>query len=174
MGEILILVDENDNEIGRETREKCHIGKGKLHRALTVFLFNQGKMLLVQQRSPNKQLWPEYWDCTVATHVYPNETYESSAQRALKHELGFSAPVKRLLAFTYFAPFNNHAENECCTLLIGEYEGKVNPNPAEVSDFNHASLLELREKMTKETETYTPWFRIALEKFLKHSHAIQL
>jgi len=174
MEEILILVDENDNEIGRETRQKCHIGKGKLHRALAVFLFSKGKMLLIQRRSRNKQLWPGYWDCTAATHVYPNETYESSAQRALEHELGLSAPVEKLLAFTYFASFNNHAENEYCTLLVGEYEGKVTPNPQEVSDFNHAGLLELREKMTKETQTYTPWFKIALGKFLKHSHSKQL
>jgi len=170
MEETLILVDENDNEIGRETREKCHIGKGKMHRALVVFLFNRRKMLLIQQRSQKKQLWHLYWDCTVATHVHPNETYESAAQRALKQELGVSATVKRLLAFTYFAPFDNHAENEYCTLLVGKYEGEVNPNPKEVSDFSHAGLLELKEKITRETETYTPWFKIALEKFLKHSY----
>jgi len=174
MEEILILVDENDNEIGRETREKCHIGRGKMHRALAVFLFNKRKMLLIQQRSQKKQLWPGCWDCTAATHVYPNETYESAAQRALKQELGISTPVEKLLAFTYFASFNNHAENEYCTLLVGEYQGKVNSNPQEVSNFSHVSLLELREKMTKETQAYTPWFRIAFEKFLKHSHSKQL
>lgn len=171
MEEILILVDENDNEIRRETREKCHIGKGKRHRALVVFLFNKRKMLLLQQRSQNKQLWPRSWDCTVATHVYPNETYEGAAQRALKQELGISATVKRLLAFTYFAPFNDHAENEYCTLLVGEYEGEVNPNPKEVLNFSLANLHELKEKITKETKTYTPWFQIALEKFLKHPYA---
>ncbi len=173
MEETLILVDDNDAEIGRETRERCHIGEGKMHRALVVFLFDRGKMLLIQRRSQNKQLWPGYWDCTVATHVYPDETYESAAQRALKQELGISATVKRLLAFKYFAPFSNHAENEYCTLLVGEYEGNVDPNPQEVSDFSHASLLELKEKVTEETETYTPWFKIALEKFLKHSHSKQ-
>ncbi len=174
MEEILILVDENDNEIGRETREKCHTGKGKMHRALVVFLFNRRKMLLIQQRSKKKPLWPGYWDCTVATHVFPNETYESAAQRALKQELGISATVKRLFAFTYFAPFDNHAENEYCTLLVGEYEGKVNRNPNEVSKFSYASLQELKGKIAKETETYTPWFNIALERFLKHLHSKQL
>jgi len=170
MEEILILVDENDNEIGRETREKCHLGKGKRHRALVVFLFNKRRMLLIQRRSRNKQLWPGYWDCTVATHVYPNETYESAAQRALKQELSISAPVKRLLAFTYFAPFDDHSENEYCVLLVGEYEGKVNPNPQEVSNFNYTNLQELKEKLTKEIEKYTPWFKIALERFLQHRY----
>jgi len=174
MEEILILVDENDNEIGQETREKCHIGKGKMHRALVVFLFDRRRMLLIQQRSQRKQLWPGYWDCTVATHVYPNETYESAAKRALRQELDITTTVDKLLAFTYFAPFNNHAENEYCTLLVGEYEGKVNPNPEEVSDFDYTNLLELKEKITMETDMYTPWFKIAVEKFLKHSHRKRL
>jgi len=174
MEETLILVDENDNEIGRETREKCHIGKGKMHRALAVFLFKKEKMLLIQQRSQQKQLWPGYWDCTVATHVYPNETYESAAQRALKQELGVSATVRKLLAFTYLVPLNNHAENEYCTLLVGEYEGEVNPNPQEVSDFGYARLLELKEKITEEPEKYTPWLKIALERFLNHLRSKQI
>lgn len=173
MEEILLLVDKDDNEIGRETREKCHTGRGMMHRALVVFLFNRRKMLLIQQRGRKKQLWPGYWDCAVATHVYPHETYETAAQRALKHELDISATVKAVLAFTYFAPFNAHAENEYCTLLVGEYEGTVNPNPEEVSSIRYASLPALREDMPKSEETYTPWFRIALEKFVNHSYSEQ-
>ncbi len=145
-----------------------------MHRALAVFLFNERKMLLLQQRSQYKQLWPGYWDCTAATHVYPHETYESAAQRALKHELDISATVKKLFAFTYFTPFDDHAENEYCALLVGKYEGKVQPNPQEVSNFSHTSLPELRERVSRETRTYTPWLMIALEKFLKHSYAKQL
>ncbi|MFX0203349.1 MAG: hypothetical protein ACFFCW_45180 [Candidatus Hodarchaeota archaeon] len=66
--------------------------------------------------------------------------------------------MKRFFAFTYFACmhafalFGNRAENEYCTLLVGEYEGKVNPNPKEVSNFSHASLLELKEKTTKDNK----------------------
>ena len=36
----LILVDEQDNEIGSCEKVDCHLGKGKLHRAFSVFLFN--------------------------------------------------------------------------------------------------------------------------------------
>jgi len=168
MDEILTLVDENDNEIGRETREKCHLGKGKMHRAITVFLFNNKNLMLIQQRSQKKLLWPEYCDCTVATHVYPNETYEDAAKRGLKLELGISARVGKTLAFTYSAPFGNHAENEYCALLSGRYDGVVTPNPGEVSSFDYVSLKELKKEMTRKSQVYTPWFKIALEKFLEH------
>jgi len=169
MEEILTLVDENDNEIDRETREECHLGKGKMHRAIAVFLFNDENLMLIQQRSRKKLLWPGYWDCTVATHVYPDETYENAAKRGLKQELGISANVKKILAFTYFAPFGKHAENEYCTLLVGRYNGAVTLNPNEVSSFNFTSLQKIREEITRKGETYTPWSKIALEKFLKHS-----
>jgi len=171
MEEILTLVDENDNEIGRETREKCHLGRGKTHRAITVFLFNDKNSMLIQQRSQKKLLWPRYWDCTVATHVYPNETYEDAAERGLKQELGIAASVEKILAFTYFAPFGKHAENEYCVLLVGRYSGVVTPNPNEVSSFDYLSLQKLREEVSRKGEAYTPWFKIALEKFLKHPHS---
>jgi len=169
MEEILTLVDENDNEIGRETREKCHLGKGKMHRAISVFLFNDKNLMLMQQRSQKKLLWLGYWDCTVATHVYPIETYEDAAKRGLEQELGISASAEKILAFTYFAPFGKHAENEYCALLVGRHNGAVFPNPAEVSNFIYIGLRKLKEEMTRKGEAYTPWFKIAVEKFLKHA-----
>ena len=168
MEEILTLVDENDNEIGRETREKCHLGKGKMHRAIVIFLFNDRNLMLVQQRSQKKLLWPGFWDCTVATHVYPNETYKSAAERGLKQEFGISTRVKKILTFTYFAPFGKHAENEYCALLIGRYDGDVTPVPSEVSGFDYVSLKELRKNIVRKEDLYTPWFRIAMEKFVEH------
>jgi len=164
----LTLVDENDNEIGRETRKKCHLGKGKMHRAIAVFLFTDKNLMLIQQRSQKEQLWPGYWDCTVATHVYPNETYEEAAERALRDELDVSASVKKILAFTYFAPFGRHAENEYCALLVGSFNGTVTPNINKVSNIAYINIEELSAEMNKKPKAYTPWLKIALEKFLKH------
>jgi len=85
--EILILVDDNDNQIGTDTRENCHAGKGKRHRAYTAFIFHKGKMLL-QQRSSKKLLWPGAWDVSFTSHVYPGETYQQAASRRALEELG--------------------------------------------------------------------------------------
>ena len=52
--EYLILVDSNDNQIGTEEKVKCHLPKGKLHRAFTIFLFNKEGKLLLTQRSNDK------------------------------------------------------------------------------------------------------------------------
>lgn len=53
-----ILVDEFDRPIGNATKRDCHkIDEKKnvlLHRAFSVFLFNNNGDLLLQKRSPTK------------------------------------------------------------------------------------------------------------------------
>ena len=83
----LILVDEKDNALGYDTRENCHLGEGRTHRAFVVFLFNSKKELLVQKRSSLKLLWSNYWDVSVTSHVLRDEDYLSASARALKNEL---------------------------------------------------------------------------------------
>ena len=39
--EELILVDEQDREIGCKSKSDCHIGNGILHRAFSIFIFKK-------------------------------------------------------------------------------------------------------------------------------------
>jgi isopentenyldiphosphate isomerase len=142
MEETLILVDENDNKSDWKQGKNATVEK---ERCIEPWLFSystKGKCYSFNREASLSSCGP-ILGLHGCYYVYPNETYGSAAQRALKQELGISATVKTLFAFTYFAPFNNHAENEYCTLLIGEYEGKVNLNSTEVSSFNHTSLSEI-------------------------------
>ncbi len=50
MEEKVILVDEKDNEIGTEEKMKAHTNGGKLHRAISIFVFNRNGELMLQQR----------------------------------------------------------------------------------------------------------------------------
>ena len=58
MDEFVILVDGNDNPIGKEEKVKCHLPNGKLHRAFTALIYNKDGKLLLTQRSDSKMLWP--------------------------------------------------------------------------------------------------------------------
>ena len=165
--EILILVDENDNEIGTDTRENCHAGMGKRHRAYTAFIFHDGKMLL-QQRSPKKLLWPRAWDVSFTSHVYPGESYQQAASRRAKQEL--KAKVGDLTdvhSFVYFAPQGANAENEFCRVLVGDFDGKVTPNKDEMMAIKWERLSDLRKDLVAHPESYTPWFKLSLEGFVK-------
>ena len=165
--EILILVDDNDNELGTDTREDCHAGSGKRHRAYTALLFHGGRMLL-QQRSRKKLLWPGAWDVSFTSHVYPGETYQQAASRRASQEL--DAEVGELTdvhSFVYFAPQGANAENEFCRVLVGEFDGRIRPNPEEMMSVRWATLSEVRSDIASNPGAYTPWFRLSFEGFLK-------
>lgn len=165
--EILVLVDEHDNEIGTDTRENCHRGKGKRHRAYTVFLFHEGKLLL-QQRSKTKQLWPGGWDVSFTSHVYPGETYGEAAARKGAQELGARfGELADVHSFIYFAPQGTHAENEYCRLLVGEFDGKIKPNPDEIVAVRWARVKDTVKDLELHPDSYTPWFKLSMEGFLK-------
>ncbi len=166
--EILVLVDDNDNQVGTDTRENCHAGSGKRHRAYTVFLFHGGKVLL-QRRSSNKLLWPGAWDVSYTSHVYPGETYQQAATRKAAQELGAKVPeLVDVHSFVYFAPQGRNAENEFCRVLVGEFDGKVTPNVEEMSGVRWATLREVEADLAANPGSYTPWFKLSLEGFLKH------
>jgi isopentenyl-diphosphate delta-isomerase len=165
--EILVLVDDNDNELGTDTRENCHSGVGKRHRAYTAFIFHNGKMLL-QQRSRKKLLWPGAWDVSFTSHVYPGESYQQAASRRALQELNAQVgPLTDVYSFVYFAPQGNNAENEFCRVLVGDFDGKVTPNRDEMMDIKWASIHEVQADVKEHPDTYTPWFKLSFDGFLK-------
>ena len=72
--EELILVDDHDREIGFKGKADCHTGKGVLHRAFSIFVFNSENELLLQKRSSSKMLWPAYWSNTCCSHPRRGES----------------------------------------------------------------------------------------------------
>lgn len=139
-----------------------------MHRAFVIFLFDSEHRLLIQRRSSKKLLWPGYWDVTTTSHVYPRENYEQASRRRLFQELGITgAPLERVLAFTYSASFGQYSENEYCMLLVGRYDGQIVPNGDEVAEYRHISLPDLEKDVRENHDRYTPWFKIALNKFLE-------
>jgi isopentenyldiphosphate isomerase len=77
-----------ENEvIGLERRAEVH-AKGLYHRSVQVVVLNpQGEMLL-QRRSPNKDVAPGCWDLSSSEHLRPSEDYGAAAARGLHEELG--------------------------------------------------------------------------------------
>ena len=55
--EALILVDSSDRVLGYLDKSAAHDGDGVLHRAFSLFIFNQEGKLLLQQRAAGKRLW---------------------------------------------------------------------------------------------------------------------
>jgi isopentenyl-diphosphate delta-isomerase len=160
----IIVVDQQDNIINFESKEKCHNGDGILHRAFSIFIFNNKEQLLIQQRSKFKRLWPLYWSNSCCSHPRPNEDYKESAERRLKEELGIFCKLKLLYKFRYKARYKNiGSENEICAVLIGKSNATIIPNPEEISDYKWINLEELKKNINKNPEIYTPWFKMEIK-----------
>ena len=168
--EEVILVDENDNQIGTEEKIKAH-REGRLHRAFSVFIFSSGGTLLLQQRAKNKYHCPGLWSNSVCSHPHPGETVERAAHRRLKEELGFDCDLKEVFSFTYRTKFENGLyEHEFDHVLIGKYDGDVRPNPEEVAGFKWISLKKLIQDIELNPDEHTYWLRKILKEFPDSLH----
>ncbi len=164
--EHIILVNENNEEIGQGEKIKVH-QEGRLHRAFSIFIFNSKGELLVQKRARMKYHSGGLWTNTVCSHPRVGENIEDAAHRRLKEEIGFDCPIKEIFSFIYNIKFNNGlTENEYDHVFIGRFDGKIVPNLEEAEDWKWINLEELKKSLKENPERYSYWFKIALDKLL--------
>ena len=176
MEEYVILVDQDDNPIGKEDKVKCHLPNGKLHRAFTALIFNGDGKLLLTKRSEGKMLWPNDWDGTVASHPKESETYVSSAERRMPEEIGISCKMNYVNKFEYHVPYKDiGSENEICGTLIGMVDSFDNSCMIkdEISEVKWINPDELKNELEQNKDVYCPWMVIALY-FLADSNSATL
>lgn len=87
MPNYLNIVDENDEIIGQETRDKIH-RDGLLHREIHVDFITSNKEVIFQHRSKDKETFPDLLDATVGGHVEIGDSYEQSAVKETEEETG--------------------------------------------------------------------------------------
>jgi len=159
--EELILVDELDREIGARPKAECHAGNGILHRAFSIFVFNGRNELLLQQRSAEKPLWPDYWSNTCCSHPRRGESMEHAVSRRLAQELGFECALHYLYKFKYHAQYGAvGAEHEYCWVYYGLYDGRVDANVNEIADWRFVDITTLEAELEARAERFTPWFKL--------------
>ena len=160
--EKVILVDQNDNEVGTEEKIKAH-KDGKLHRAFSVFIFNSKNQLLIQKRNKDKYHSGGLWTNTCCSHPRPEEGIEEAAKRRLKEEMGIECNLERIFSFIYKKGFENGlTENELDHVFIGNCNLPPDPNDTEVESWKWVSNEELTQDIKENPEKYTHWFKIAL------------
>ncbi len=165
--EHIVIVDENDNIIGEEEKEKCHDGGGILHRAFLAMVFTDSGQLVLTRRSERKRLWPGFWDGTVASHVVKGEDYEEASKRRLHQEIGLiKDKVEYLFKFYYKAGYENiGTEHEICAVTIVNDISvrEIFPNSDEISEIDLIEVHTLMDDLRMNKNRYTPWFVLAVE-----------
>jgi len=162
--EELILVDEDDNELGFLSKEQCHNGNGTLHRAFSVFIFNEDGDLLLQKRSAEKRLWPLYWSNSCCSHPRKGESMELATHRRLAEELGIEAGLEFVYKFSYQAQFGGRgSENELCSVYLGKTDQSYTANRNEIVHARYVSREQLERELESNPDEFTPWFKMEWE-----------
>jgi len=159
--EPLILVDSNDQETGTLDKAACHDGDGLLHRAFSLFIFNDDGELLLQQRAPGKRLWPGFWSNSCCSHPRAGEAMDLAITRRLEQELGMVATLNFAYKFEYQASFGDSgSEHELCSVYLGSSESTPRRNKTEIEAYRWITRAALDSWLTETPEQFTPWFKL--------------
>jgi len=166
--EFVILVDTNDNELGKMEKIQAH-KKALLHRAISVFIVNSHGEWLLQRRALHKYHSNGLWTNTCCSHPYPGETSIDAANRRLTEEMGMEVKLKELFNFTYKEELDNElTEYELDHVFLGISDEIPKINTNEVVDWKYIKCDDLKTDLKNNPENYTVWFRKIVERVHKH------
>jgi isopentenyl-diphosphate delta-isomerase len=161
----VVLVDSNDKAMGTMEKLEAH-KKGLLHRAISVFIFNDKKELLLQRRAFDKYHSGGLWTNTCCSHPYPNEKIIDAANRRLEEEMGIITSLKKCFDFVYHAKLENDLiEHEYDHVFVGFSNQTPHLNLVEASSFKWLSMDEIKSEIVKHPHEYTEWFKLLIHQY---------
>jgi isopentenyl-diphosphate delta-isomerase len=164
MIEYVLLVDEQDNEIGIMEKLLAH-QEAVLHRAISVFIFNDKGELLLQQRAEEKYHSPLLWANTCCSHPRPGEVLKEAAHRRLMEEMKMACNLTHQFSFTYKAVLaDGLTEHELDHVFFGISNDLPVPDPAEVSDWKYMGLEAIKTDIARNPDRYTTWLKLMFDK----------
>jgi len=159
MHELLDIVDENDEVLGRASRPEVHRTR-RMHRAVHMFVFNAGGDLFLQKRAASKSVYPNYWDSSAAGHVDAGEHYLAAAVRELEEELGVVIAAVDIKEFWRRLPTadNGHEHQRYYAVTT---EQTLSPCPIEIADGRWLSQSDMQVKVAADDQTFTTDLKLA-------------
>ncbi|TCV98071.1 isopentenyl-diphosphate Delta-isomerase [Biostraticola tofi] len=158
----VLLVDEYDRPTGQMEKLRAH-REGRLHRAVTVYIFNPHGELLLQRRAEDKYHCGGLWSNTCCSHPLPHEQTSAAAHRRLFEEMGMDATLTAVFNLQYRLPMPNQLiEHEYGHVFFGVSRRMPVINPLEAMGWRYASLTDIADEAVRTPENFTPWFRLTM------------
>ena len=171
MSEYLDVVDSHDRVIGKDLREKIH-SSNMLHRGVHIFVFSPEGKLLVEKRDATKDVYPNYYGCSVSEHLMSGESYLNAARRGLKEELGIeNQELKELGKIEVMLPKAKSAKD----LMINRFyearlaAGSLNMQVSEKKGIEYFTLDEIKNAIKNKTMDFAPWFLKCFDWYVKNT-----
>lgn len=158
--EEIILVDDQDREVGFAEKLSAHRDGGRLHRAFSIVLFAPDGELLLQRRAAVKYHFGGLWTNACCGHPRRGEGLADAARRRLREELGVGSELQRVFSFRYTAddPGSGFTEREIDHVFVGVLREEPRPDPAEIDELRWIRASDLVRDVAAHPEHYTPWF----------------
>ncbi|WP_159944369.1 MULTISPECIES: isopentenyl-diphosphate Delta-isomerase [unclassified Nocardiopsis] len=164
---LLELVDEAGTTIGTAEKLSAHLAPGRLHRAFSVFLFDDRDRLLLQRRALGKYHSPGVWSNSCCGHPYPGEPPFAAAARRTAEELGVSPALLReagTVRYNHPDPDSGLVEQEYNHLFVGLVREAPRPDPAEIAEVAFVDPAEL--EWLSGQRPFSAWFATVLDAVL--------
>ena len=156
--EHVVLVDCDNQVLGTMDKREVHGANTPLHRAFSVFVFNERRQLLLQLRAADKLAWPLFWSNSCCGHPALHESNVDAVLRRCRFELGIEVTaVLEVAPYQYCFSHQDIMENEICPILVARYDGEVNANPDEVAGVDWLDWQQWLQNIADKPEAYSPW-----------------
>ena len=160
---MLITVDAQDRETGRVDKMTAH-RNGILHRAFSIFVFDEDDRLLLQRRARGKYHSGGLWSNTCCSHPLAGASLLDSAHRRLREEMGFDCGLEAVFGFVYRATLDGGlVEHEFDHVIVGRFQGTPVPDAREVEGWKWENLPAIRAQLAENPAAFTAWFKLALD-----------
>ena len=84
------LYDRDRRPTGEVHERGKALPAGRYHMVVHVVIFNTKGEMLIQQRQPFKEGWPNLWDITVGGSAIAGDTSRTAAEREVMEEIGLA------------------------------------------------------------------------------------
>lgn len=142
MEEMLPVVDELGNVIGKAGREDCHTPPLIRHPVVHLHVFNDQGEIFLQKRSKTKKVQPGKWDTAVGGHIGYGEDKELSLEREAFEEIGIRGYVPKAVK-TYL--WSTEVDDEFVYMFKTVWSGPFKLCESELADGRFWSVDEIRE-----------------------------
>ncbi len=162
MDDRIILVDEDDREVGTMEKLEAH-RRGLLHRAFSIFIFSPDDRCLIQRRAEGKYHSGGLWSNACCSHPRPGEDMAQATRRRLREELGIDCPLRKVLEVPYDLDVGGGLrEAEYNHTFLGTLDPDVplDPDPEECSDCLWKPATDIEAELAAAPERYSAWFRV--------------
>ena len=127
--EVFDLYDSQRRLTGETMVRGTPVPDGRWRLVVHICVFNPAGQLLIQQRQPFKEGWPNLWDVTVGGAVCAGESSQEGAHRELLEEVGLDvdfAGMAPAFSTTFTGGFDDiyilHMDPDLSTLQLQESE----------------------------------------------------